>query len=323
MTSYQFFREVPLREIVASKQPVISIDAESYAEEALRILKEKNILSLPVYDSKGLCLGILDIFDIMTHTIWGVYFADKSPEKQESFTDFSKIKMKDIIREEYLGKPKRTFFFESNQSLDALMKTLSTNIHRVIVSTTDSNGIQGHKILSQWDVVEYLWRNMSKLNRQVLIKSVRDLGYGSSKKFKFEPVWCIGKNDSALYGFKRMYFHDVRAVAVVDDSGKLIGNLSSSDLRGITSENLALVQLSAIEFLKKINESKDIQKMITCHPNDRFKEIMTKMMISKVHRVWIVDSECRPIGVLTLTDIIKTLLEYKSPKAFLQTTSSE
>jgi len=49
-----------------------------------------------------------------------------------------------------------------------------------------------------------------------------------------------------------MFFHKVSAVAIADQNGKLVGNFSASDLRGIGEDNLQWLLDPISDFLRLI-----------------------------------------------------------------------
>jgi len=267
-----------------------------------------------VFDEIGNCLGIVETFDIMAHTVFMYSFEDKhSTARQLENYDFSRINMEFIIKEQLTNKPIKKLFFSPEETLESLMEHLSYQLHRVLVTTKNNEGKIAYKLLSQWDVVKFLWSHMNKFDREVLNKTVKQLKLVNHQNLF--PVWCITSDESALYGFKKMYFHKVNAIAVINDKGILEENLSASDLLGITGDTLPLVQLPVMEFLKKVKSIKH-KELVTCTVDHHFKDVVTKAMLHKIHRVWIGSetsqpAAMRPIGVITLTDIIRTLLEFQ------------
>lgn len=92
----------------------------------------------------------------------------------------------------------------------------------------------------------------------------------------------------------------------MDDHGTLVANLSASDLRGISESNLKLLTKPVLEFLKLMGNGK-VAHPVVVSSRDTIESILYKVYTSKVHRVWVVDSAQRPIGVVALGDIISFL----------------
>jgi CBS domain-containing protein len=57
-------------------------------------------------------------------------------------------------------------------------------------------------------------------------KTLKELGLD-----RCEGIVTMSINAQAIHGFWDIYFNKVSAVAVVDTNGKLLGNLSASDIR--------------------------------------------------------------------------------------------
>lgn len=51
---------------------------------------------------------------------------------------------------------------------------------------------------------------------------------------------------------------------------------------------------------------------ITCTSDASLKDIMAIVLKQHVHRVWIIDEQKKPIGVVTLTDIIHAITKFVS-----------
>ena len=63
----------------------------------------------------------------------------------------------------------------------------------------------------------------------------------------------ITTKQSTIIAFQKMFYSKVNAVAVVDEGGHIVANLSASDLRGIHSESLPYLKLPPLEFLQKMH----------------------------------------------------------------------
>jgi len=105
-------------------------------------------------------------------------------------------------------------------------------------------------------------------------------------------------------------------VAVVDDDGSLIGNFSASDLKGkgVTdygegSDPFGSLIMPVFQFLKHGGMS--TFPVGTVKPTTAFSLVLLKLIAMRVHRLWVVDENSHPIGVITLTDVMQALLSEK------------
>lgn len=93
----------------------------------------------------------------------------------------------------------------------------------------------------------------------------------------------------------------VSAVAVIGDSGVLVGSLSVSDLRACAGAGaLASLALPVREFLAG-------QRLVTCAPDALLSAVVARLAAERVHRLWVVDSDGVPSGVVTLTDVLRVM----------------
>jgi CBS domain-containing protein len=79
------------------------------------------------------------------------------------------------------------------------------------------------------------------------------------------------------------------------------------DLRLIAPEVSILprLYLSVSEFLSRVKrETTAPQHAVVCTKDDTFLTVLQKICANRVHRVWIVDSSKRPVGVVSLRDVL-------------------
>jgi len=153
---------------------------------------------------------------------------------------------------------------------------------------------------------------ISKLDSYIDIfeKSVREI-------FNIgRPVISVISTESTINAFKIIHQNKISAVAVVDETGKLIGNLSASDLKGavITDDDegaqpFGSLLLPVITFLKQGGMSK--LPVATCFISSTLSFVLLKIIALHVHRLWIVDEEGKAIGIISLTDIMQAVTSQK------------
>ena len=105
-----------------------------------------------------------------------------------------------------------------------------------------------------------------------------------------------------------MWRENVHALPVLNEKGEIVATLSSSDLKELTPQKLQTVLFQPLEFLQAIHGGVKPAKPITCYQTDILQDVMLKALTAKVHRVWIVDSAEKPLGVLSYSDMINAFL---------------
>ena len=119
----------------------------------------------------------------------------------------------------------------------------------------------------------------------------------------------MNENSRALDVFRTMQLDDNLAVPLVDNDGKLTATLSSSDLRGLRNYQFKSILSPAIEFLL-VYRGPAARRCVTCTEEDTLNDVITKLVMNRIHRVWVVNDKYQPIGVVTLSDVIGKFVVY-------------
>lgn len=182
-------------------------------------------------------------------------------------------------------------------------------IHRVAVIGADGQIVN---ILSQSDVIRFLLSEVDNFS-PIFDKTVAELNLG-----RHNPL-TIHQDELTIKALKKMHENKISALAVVDDHGLLIGNLSASDLKGaVTTDDdsgadpLGSLLLPVLSFLRQGGMS--CFPVATCTMKSSLNMILVNIVSSRVHRLWIVDEVGKPIGIVSLTDIMKSLIDLKQPE---------
>lgn len=154
-------------------------------------------------------------------------------------------------------------------------------------------------LLSQSDVVGYL-ANTGVLDRSLGERTIALLNLGHARG----GLAAVTPRVPTVEALQFMVSRDVSSVAVVDDAGHLVGNLSASDLRGIAGGALNHLALPVGEFLARRRER---HGLVTCAPESTFAAIVRRMAAQRVHRVYVVD-QGKAVGIVTCTDVLQAVL---------------
>jgi len=131
-----------------------------------------------------------------------------------------------------------------------------------------------------------------------------------------KPVETIGMKEFVLEAFKRIWEKQISGLAVVNDEGKLVANISASDLlrtRVLPIGELIHDLYQPIKALLKIREDLKERVMMGGEPeskpvgvtsHDTLETCIQKCLENRIHRVFIQDDKERPIGLIALSDII-------------------
>ncbi|KAK9829547.1 hypothetical protein WJX72_006411 [[Myrmecia] bisecta] len=193
-------------------------------------------------------------------------------------------------------------------------------------------------IVSQSDVVRFLFEHVDELG-PLADKTVSELGWAP------RPVIHVTPESPAIEVMSMMDERNISAVAVVDKDKKLLGNFSISDLRAIVAEHFGSMALPVGEFLALEHgiefwgvkadppgapepppephpylKERDLrrtssagckvgQQLITAEAGDTFRDVLQLLVESRMHRLYVVTPELEPVGIITLTDVLRQVVE--------------
>lgn len=115
------------------------------------------------------------------------------------------------------------------------------------------------------------------------------------------PVLTVKKDDSVREAAKIMYNNRIGSVVVVDDDGKIAGILTERDL-------IYLIALGKREIFTEYPVWQIMtENPITGKPDDSIIDALNKMKEAKIRHLPVVDEDGRPIGMVSIRDILEII----------------
>ena len=109
-------------------------------------------------------------------------------------------------------------------------------------------------------------------------------------------VFCVGSAQSLSDAARLMWEHNCGSAPVVDENNRMQGMVTDRDIAMAAYINGG--SLNAIPV--SVAQSKHIA---CCKPDDEIDDVQHMMQIHQVHRIPVVDSNCQPVGIVSLNDI--------------------
>lgn len=303
-----------IQHLVAPKNILLDVPCSTPIVDVLSLLEEHQILSVPVYSAPGSWvgaggaeivignkqfIGIISVLDLIAY----IFRESASDDSTQHETELqSPVSSAIGSTDESLS-----IWIESAHKdvLDA-MEQFSKGVHRALVLPVDEASSKEVKLLTQTDVVSFLFevRSSSASLERLFNSRLKDVRRPDFKR----DIVCVSLTDGLISALHVVLESRVHAVAVVDDEGKLMSYLSVSDLRGIgASRLLSMRTLSVDSFLRQKEPCGSIPTPFTCSREDRLEDIVASMLRLHFHRVWLINEYGQPTDVLALTDIIYTV----------------
>eukprot|EP01124_Arcella_intermedia_P030816 TRINITY_DN6820_c0_g1_i1.p1 TRINITY_DN6820_c0_g1~~TRINITY_DN6820_c0_g1_i1.p1 ORF type:complete len:519 (+),score=68.02 TRINITY_DN6820_c0_g1_i1:32-1588(+) len=285
--------------LVGKKQPL---------ERALSRINTHNILSLPVVDEdspNGAVIGLLDVLDIISSVSENIESSNtQRPRRNMLFTSIADVMNKEGRHPTYLTST-------STSLKDVIHQFANTGIQRVmVVERNITEGVVEQNkpedtvvgLLTQSDLIRFIAENFMWMKREpVFSKTLRELNIGQR-----EPI-TVDCSTPAYKVFLEIHKKCREGVAMVDNNGKLVANVSASNIKGMTRRNYQLLFRPIIQYLSRDRKRGWWQLPICTTLDTPLSTVVLQFVASKVHRMYIVDNDDKPVGEVSLTDVMAQL----------------
>jgi len=116
------------------------------------------------------------------------------------------------------------------------------------------------------------------------------------------PPITVRKEDSVKEAARIMYNNRIGSVIVVDEEGRVVGILTERDL-------IYLIALGKKELFSEYPVWQIMtENPITGRPDETVLEALSKMKEAKIRHLPVVDDENRPLGMVSVRDILEIIV---------------
>jgi CBS domain-containing protein len=271
------------------KPKVLFLDQTYTINEALRLLFANAVLSAPVINNESrLCTGMIDALDMLGYVL--SVPMDSPTWAAEVMLRFNTPIYRAI---DFSGRDPVITVNDTLRLSDTINLYFRKGVHRILVQNSTSN-IVG--ILAQSDVLKLLQLIMETSPTT----DISQLGTRSVSEFEFpDKVICIQSTASLLAAFQLIITNRVSSVAVVNENGSIAGNISATDFQNINSTNFTALGTILQQYLTV--------DPAFVRPKTSLLGAIRLMNEQNVHRVYVVDDYERPIGIISMTDVMNVL----------------
>lgn len=165
-----------------------------------------------------------------------------------------------------------------------------------------ASGMRVTGVVSQSDVVATILANKEVLGAAAG-KTVAELELDDG------AVFCVQTDTPALQAFGTLVRDKKSSVGIVDGAGKLVGNLSVSDVRALRSPDaFASLLLGVDDFLRQARgpaTPRGTGAVVTVTADTTFLRVLECLTPKHLHRVYVVDAHNKPVSIITLTDVLR------------------
>lgn len=205
------------------------------------------------------------------------------------------------------------------RKMDKVLRAfVSESAHRLaVVNVEDGRRVVG--VITQSSIVRYLAKHMELLEPVSADVAARFFSMTSSSSSSSASVVTIPLAATARDALQTLVSHKVSGAPVVDSDGVIVANFSVSDVRLLAAVSNqvdadAALALPVLNFLRE-RAPKDMHSIapsslspVVVQESDSVAMAIQLLAESRLHHIYIVDASRRPVGVLSLTDVIRALV---------------
>eukprot|EP00730_Choanoeca_flexa_P005410 TRINITY_DN11938_c2_g1_i1.p1 TRINITY_DN11938_c2_g1~~TRINITY_DN11938_c2_g1_i1.p1 ORF type:complete len:310 (+),score=80.99 TRINITY_DN11938_c2_g1_i1:154-1083(+) len=283
---------------------LVTVDLDDSLLQVIETLSKHNILCAPVKNDNGYT-GVVDLGQLLNRMLDKFEHHAAKDDDLTGMAHLVAVKSLDqeSLLDSKLGYNQEIEIFDENTNLLTACKTLGTmNTHRILVG--DDGALVN--FITQSAVVRLLAQNIEKFPASAKL-TLADCHLNTPS-----DMITVDRSTTAIDTFKLMRDKGVGAVPIVSD-GALIGNLSVRDVRSVLTNKRSFKALhkSVTEYIAcnaPDQERSEMFPAITCKATATLGGLLSKLAVSRIHRVYIVDPEGKPVRAVTLSDILAALV---------------
>jgi len=309
----------PVNELVRDQQLLTTFE-DNVLDNVLKVMAENRVSSLPVLakpeegqslrEGPRYPLAFIDVLDIVA------YLANVSQRPLTSLrtgeatlltTDDVKqmhvlaqsIKVAQVREVMDLADCSPMIALNGDVSIRKVITNFSTGAAHYRLPVVDKQG-NLQAVLTQSQIVRSLAKDLGDSEKLRNVK-VSKIKYTDIKELKKVP-----KTMPAINAFIQMHQAKLSSIAVEDEKGDIVDNLSATDLKGLLRADLAQLRSPVEAFLNYSRglAGKTSQGLVSCDTNTSLGDVLKRIDKEGVHRVYVRDAQGKTTGVLSLTDIL-------------------
>jgi len=303
-------QNLKVKDLALVIKKVTTVSSTDTVKTVLSRLNFDHIISAPVVGPNNQIVGFIDVLDLVAFLIQiahrpessgisyvsGNITTDELDMLYKRAADFNLTQLDEMIA---VKRQPPNLVLDDAPLQSAIDIFKQTGVHRLGVTNAKGTIVS---ILTQSALIAYIADHPQILGD----KAKTEISHMHFDK----KVVSIPNTTRTIDAFIELHEKKLSALAVLDQAGTLVGTISASDLKGVEHHHFPRLLLPVEEFVVQIRSEmqKRADYLVTVSPNTLLKDAIHRIHSQKVHRAFIVDEHQKPIGIMSLTDIIRHCL---------------
>jgi len=296
---------------IATTTNLSQVESTRPLREVLQVLKDKKIQSVPVYDGDNTrsINGFVDVLDITSYAL-SLFREYERSFLRRTETKFTQSSPSNIFLNTPVGElinySGRNGLIHIRENADLVDVLTLLNKRRLTARRLALRGEDGRfmGIISQADLAKFV-------NKNIDIFKLADI---KLRELNLVQTCLMVRHDVPMYDTISLLVDTrVSGLALVDWEFNIVANFGCSDLKGFLPDAFDAFWGTTLDFLRQGTSTKSLIPPITCTPETRLREVLSKMAseTNPIHRLFVTQNEntTRLEGLCTLTDLISVIGE--------------
>ncbi|ESN98500.1 hypothetical protein HELRODRAFT_192960 [Helobdella robusta] len=183
----------------------------------------------------------------------------------------------------------------------SLLKVLK--FHRILVM--DKNLYEPLFMLTYKKALFFIYLMFDAIHLpDYLYEPIRSMGVGT---YDMDRIITIQRSTLLLDALKLLNEHHISAIPVVDDDRKLLDIFTKEDVMNLIFSDLATQMSTPIGDIVR-EQRERFEGLFLCNDSDQLITVIEYFIVSKVHRLLIVDQDKTLLGVVSLSDVVNFMV---------------
>lgn len=298
-----FINQATTQDLVVPVKSLVQVRATDTVRSVLWCMIKNKVSCVPVYnESARKYVGFVDMFDLVLYIANAAGPAVTKPDffqvfKRQPFGDAQISKVTAVQSRDHSSTVS-----DSSPLSSVFELTVSANLPRVPVMSKH----KVHAMVSQASIAQYLSQNKDKF-AQLAAFTIGQLELTGA-----DNVYTVEEDTLSANAFAYMAEKGVRGLAVVNKDGQFVDAINSFDTKGLVlGDVFSDLRQPVLRYLSKarILLGKNLAPVV-CTPEDTLATLIDKMAQERVHRIFVLDADKKPLSVISLRDILKVMHSY-------------
>jgi len=295
---------------------VIRVNTSDSIKTVLSAMFAYKLQALPVYDpDQDKYRAFVDCYDIVAYLLHVREVAQEQAKIQLPKDNYHIILSHEIAELDIpigeamnYGENNFMFMLPENTLLREMLYVMGPGgKHRVWIYHKNNN--QGAGLITQTKMLHLLQEDLTHFP-EIANKSIDELGLVTQKE-----IINIRLDQKVLDAFKMLANRNMESLAILDKDGKLENQISANDIRllSLFGDFFDNLELTISEYIAKIHDyCHRPRESFLCRRNEPVLDVIRRFTSRRVHRLFVVDEDSRPICVVSISDILRSLWPFSA-----------